>query len=352
LKNIHNLLITWYLKNLRALPWRETTNPYKIWLSEIILQQTRVDQGLPYYHRFIGQYPTISDLANAPDDEVMKLWQGLGYYSRAKNLLHTARIIATEYHGVFPTTFELIKQMKGIGDYTAAAIASFAFNVKQPVLDGNVYRFITRLYGIETPIDKKETRKAVMEVLLHLMDETQKPAVLNQALMEFGALQCTPKKPKCEACPFVQDCFAIKENKVGILPMKGKPIKIRDRYLNYFVFITPDHRTYIKKRIEKDVWLNLYDFPLIETLTNQTMKELTLHPDFKTWTKSSKVKAIEVCPLVLHKLSHQNLFVTFIVLQIDKPLKLKNSPIFEIEKNIINSFAVPKVIENFLHRIR
>ncbi len=348
LKNIANTLITWYIKNKRELPWRNTTDPYKIWLSEIILQQTRVEQGLPYYHRFLKQYPTLKSLAKANDDEVMKLWQGLGYYSRARNLLSTARSIHTDNKGKFPTTWEEIIKLKGIGDYTAAAIASFAFNLKHPVLDGNVYRFITRLIGIETPLKTATTKASVMMVLNEIISNVNDAATFNQALMDFGALQCTPKNPKCAHCPFDSLCIARIENKTGQIPVKGKAISIRERHFNYIIFLTNRNSIYMKKRTANDVWQNLYDFPLIESLKPIALKKIMLDPDFKSWTSKSEITEILSLKPVLHKLSHQNIFVTFHIIKISKFLNSEKSLIFEIEKNIINSFAVPKVIETFL----
>ncbi len=350
-ENIANSLIIWFLKYKRDLPWRNTKDPYKIWLSEIILQQTRVAQGLPYYDKFVEQYPTIIHLANASDDEVMKLWQGLGYYSRARNLLFTARLVRDEFNGEFPKSFDEIKKLKGIGDYTAAAIASFAYNLKHPVLDGNVYRFITRLFGIETPIDEAITKTTVMSILTEVMLIVNDPATFNQAIMEFGALQCTPKNPDCANCPFNNWCYALKENKVSQLPLKGKSIKIKDRYFHYFVFHTDSNHTYIKKRTSKDIWENLYEFPLIETLKPESTKKMMSHKLFKEWTLNVDIKDHFTTKPVLHKLTHQNLYVTFYKIKISKFLELKNSPIFEIEKNALNSFAVPKVIANYLDGI-
>ena len=311
-KNLANLLIDWFIKNKRDLPWRHTTDPYKIWLSEIILQQTRVEQGLPYYNNLVSRYPSIKSLSKAKDDDVMKLWQGLGYYSRARNLLFTARDLNENYKSKFPETFEEIKKLKGIGDYTAAAIASFAFNLKHPVLDGNVYRFITRLYGIETPIDKAETKSSVMTLLNELIAGINDPATFNQALMEFGALHCTPKNPKCPTCPFQVYCIAFKENKTQQIPVKGKGVLVRNRYLSYFVFIAKNKTTYIKKRTEKDIWLNLYDFPLVETVKPMSMNKILKHSQVESWLEKTKITGITAVKPVLHKLSHQNLFVTFL----------------------------------------
>jgi A/G-specific adenine glycosylase len=346
---VTNILIDWFLKNKRDLPWRHTSDPYKIWISEIILQQTRVEQGLPYYEQFVGRYPDVSSLANANDDDVMKLWQGLGYYSRARNLLDAARAIQALHKGKFPESHGEIKKLRGIGDYTAAAIASFAFHQKYPVLDGNVYRFITRLYGIETPIDKAVTKKAVLEVLHALMAEVNDPGTLNQALMEMGALLCIPRSPDCRKCPLSVHCMALKMGKVDNIPVKGKPIKVTDRYLNYIVIVRKNRFTYIKKRTEKDVWHNLYDFPLIETARPVSLPELKQRKAWKELMKNARAGKTRSLKPVVHKLSHQNLFVTFHIVNISGRLDLKYSPIFEIEKNIINSFAVPRVIEKFLH---
>jgi A/G-specific adenine glycosylase len=351
LEKTGNLLINWFIKNKRDLPWRNTSDPYKIWLSEIILQQTRVEQGLPYYQSFVAKFPDIESLANAEDDTVMKLWQGLGYYSRARNLLSTARVLRDVYRNKFPSNYEEILKLKGIGDYTAAAIASFAFNLKRPVLDGNVYRWVTRVFGIETAIDKSSTKKAVMALLNAMMESISDPALFNQAAMEFGALQCTPQNPKCPICPLNEFCVAFKDNKTSMIPVKGKAVKVRDRYLHYFVFITKNKTTYIKKREDKDIWQGLYDFPLIESVKPLALTKITRHPDYLNWVKGSSKPEIEVVKPAVHKLSHQNLFITFYIVNNTKFLEFRKSAIFEIEINTLNSFAVPEIINKFLHGI-
>jgi len=244
-------LINWYHQNKRDLPWRNSTDPYQIWLSEIILQQTRVDQGLSYFNKFIEHHPNVNSLANAPEKEVLNLWQGLGYYSRARNLHFTAKVISKEHKGIFPSDYNDILKLKGVGEYTAAAIASFAYNLSYPVIDGNVYRVLSRIFGIENPIDSSKGKKIFKALATELIDN-KNPATYNQAIMEFGALQCTPKKPKCEDCPFRLECYALKNELTAELPKKEKKIKQRNRYFNYVVVID-NEKIYLKERKEKDI---------------------------------------------------------------------------------------------------
>ncbi|MBI4929950.1 MAG: A/G-specific adenine glycosylase [Bacteroidetes bacterium] len=256
-------IIKWYDKNKRNLSFRKTKDPYRIWLSEIILQQTRVSQGLPYYERFVQLFPTIHHLAKAKEDVVMKVWQGLGYYTRARNLHHTAKHISTKLKGKFPNEFDEIKKLKGIGDYTAGAIASLAFNKPHVVVDGNVFRVLSRYFGIKTPIDSSEGKKVFKKKAEELLDK-KNPGTFNQAVMEFGALQCVPQNPDCGKCSLKKSCIAYSKNLVGVLPIKSKKTKIRTRYFNYLVFRNKG-KILIRKRTENDIWKNLYDFPLVET---------------------------------------------------------------------------------------
>ena len=258
-----NKLIAWYKQNKRDLPWRKTTDPYQIWLSEIILQQTRVDQGLNYYHKFIKKYPNIHSLAQASEKDVLNLWQGLGYYSRARNLHFTAKYISNELNGQFPSKHKEILKLKGVGEYTAAAISSFSYKEVYPVIDGNVYRVLSRIFGVENPIDSTEGKKVFKKLAAELIN-TKNPDTYNQAIMEFGALQCTPKKPKCEDCPFLLECFAYKNELIAELPKKENKIKQRNRYFNYLVIINDD-AFYLNERKEKDIWQGLFDFPVFET---------------------------------------------------------------------------------------
>ena len=258
-----NKLISWYLQHKRDLPWRETQNPYYIWLSEIMLQQTRVAQGLPYFMKFTTAFPTVFDLANASEEAVLKLWQGLGYYSRARNLHKTAQIVAFEMNGVFPENYTNLLKLKGIGDYTAAAIASFSYNECVPVVDGNVFRVLSRYFDVENDISIQSTKKVFAALALELMPKNN-PAQFNQAIMEFGALQCVPKSPNCIICPFNESCAALMKNKVDKLPVKNKKIKVTNRFLNYLIYNDSKNNTIIQKRTEKGIWQNLYEFPLLE----------------------------------------------------------------------------------------
>lgn len=255
-------LIDWYSREKRDLPWRNTQDPYRIWLSEIILQQTRVAQGLPYYHNFVAQYPSVFELANAPEDRVLRTWQGLGYYSRARNLHKTAKIIAQELGGEFPDNYADLLKLPGVGPYTAAAIASLAFGEPVPVLDGNVFRLISRLFGLEYDIANAANRKYFMEVLETLISQ-EVPGSFNQATMEMGALVCTPRNPKCDQCPVNMSCFAFKHRKQDQLPVKIKKIRIRSRTFHYVIF-EYNGKLGLKQRQGKDIWQGLYEFQLFE----------------------------------------------------------------------------------------
>ena len=309
-----NLLLHWYLQHKRDLPWRNTTNPYLIWLSEIMLQQTRVAQGMPYYNAFVAAFPTIFDLANASEIQVLKLWQGLGYYSRARNLHQTAKLIATDLNGVFPSNYNELLKLKGVGTYTAAAIASFAYNEVVPVVDGNVFRVLARYFDIETDIASPIAKKEFTALANQLISKNN-PAAFNQAIMEFGALQCIPKNPKCEICVFNASCLALSKKKVTQLPIKLKKIKVTNRFFNYMVFKDIDQKTLIKQRTEKGIWQNLYEFPVIETndevgfgaisekietLFNYNIESITLYNDKP----------------IIHKLSHQKLHINFFEVQV------------------------------------
>src|SRR6478736_1262977 len=259
-----NILIKWYLQNKRDLPWRKTTDPYPIWLSEIMLQQTRVAQGMPYFLSFTTAFPTVFDLANASEEQVLKLWQGLGYYSRARNLHKTAQIVAFEMNGIFPDNYNDLLKLKGIGEYTAAAIASFSYNECVPVVDGNVFRVLSRYFDLETDIAQASAKKEFAALAFELMPKDN-PAQFNQAIMEFGALQCVPKNPNCAECVFNDSCLALQKKKVNQLPVKLKKTKVRNRYFNYIIGIDEKENTIIQKRTAKGIWHNLYEFPLIET---------------------------------------------------------------------------------------
>jgi len=261
------IIIDWYQDNHRKLHWRETVDPYKIWLSEVILQQTRVAQGLPYYERFIISFPTVFDLAVAPSQKVLRLWQGLGYYSRARNLHRCAKQVVEKFNGHFPNSFNELTKLPGVGDYTAAAIASIAFREPVAVVDGNVYRVLARVFGIEKDIASGEGKKYFFSLANKLIDKTR-PDLFNQALMEFGALHCLPKNPKCGECIFSKSCNANQRNLQAVLPVKSKKLKIKTRYFYYFILINKN-KVLLKRRTEKDIWQGLNDFYLIETTRSQ-----------------------------------------------------------------------------------
>ena len=340
--NFTNLLIEWYLQKKRDLPWRNTTNPYPIWLSEIILQQTRVAQGMPYFYAFLESFPTVKELAIADEQQVLKLWQGLGYYSRARNLHQTAQYIANELDGVFPNSYAGLIQLKGIGEYTAAAIASFAYNEPVPVVDGNVFRVVSRYFGIESDISTGKTKKEFTALAAELLSKEQ-PALFNQAIMEFGAMHCTPKNPDCENCIFNSSCVALQKGLVGQLPFKSKKIKIRKRYFNYIVLQDKKGNTKIQQRTDKGIWHNLYEFPLFETTQEEGFE--TIAPLIKNDTDfgDSVVSIQEANPIsLIHKLSHQHLYIKFWKVTVNNTLTDGVYP------EQLRTFPFPIVIHNFI----
>jgi A/G-specific adenine glycosylase len=336
-------LINWYNTRKRDLPWRHTTDAYTIWLSEIILQQTRVEQGLPYFQRFLEKYPTVTDFAAAPEDDILKLWQGLGYYSRGRNMLKTAIQVQEEYGGIFPTAYHQLIKLKGIGEYTAAAIASFSANEPKAVLDGNVYRVLSRYLGITEPIDSTTGKKIFREAADDFLNR-EAPAAHNQAMMELGALVCKPKNPACGTCPIKLGCYAFLHNATTVLPVKSKKVKIRERYFNYFL-IADENKVLINKRGEGDIWANMYDLPLIETDSQATIDELAALPEtVKNFGPELRIK--KIFPVVKHVLTHQHLYVRFVVLE-QRPLVItKNWDFIEVEN--LKRMALPKVIFIFL----
>jgi len=336
-----NELINWYLKNKRHLPWRETKNPYTVWLSEIILQQTRIAQGKDYFLKFRESFPTVYDLANANESNVLKLWQGLGYYSRARNLHFTAKHIVENYDGKFPTTYEELITLKGVGDYTASAIASICFNQPEAVLDGNVYRLLARYYGIETPINTTAGYKEFKNLAQSLICK-EHPGDYNQAIMDFGSLQCKPQTPNCKGCILQSTCVAYKTNMVTELPKKEKKLKVKKKYFNFIVVVTSDGKTILEERTGKGIWKGLYQFPLIETQKSITSKEIIEHQDFiKTYPAGSKISLFNKDEIV-HKLSHQHLYTKFWIVKVHKKLS-KTIDWEEVEK-----YPVPALIEKFL----
>lgn len=335
-------LLNWYYENRRFLPWRESNEPYKVWLSEIILQQTRVAQGLPYYKNFISSFPTVQALAMASEDQVMELWQGLGYYSRARNLHATAKIITEQYEGEFPNDFNKIKGLKGIGDYTASAITSICYNQRQAVVDGNVFRVLSRIFGMNQPIDASGAYKLYKEKAQVLMKGAP-PGDFNQAMMEFGALQCVPKNPNCSHCIFKNECLAFQQGKVSLLPIKAKKVKVKNRYLHFFVMIDTSKNTLLEKRKGKGIWQNLYQFPIIETFEKQ--KNFT-NQEFKTLLIKHQIKSDYVMEKwndkpIFHKLTHQHLEINFWIVKLNERSNLV------IQSRTINDYPMPRVLQNF-----
>jgi len=335
-------LTSWYSINKRSLPWRNTKNPYYIWLSEIILQQTQVKQGLPYYEAFVKNYPTIFDLANASEEEVLKLWQGLGYYSRARNLHSTAKYIAFERNGKFPDNYKDLITLKGVGDYTASAIASIAFNEVAAVVDGNVYRVLARYFGIDTPINSTAGIKEFKALASSLIDKEQ-PATFNQAIMEFGATQCKPKNPYCIVCPLNDSCIALEKHLINQLPVKLKKTKVTTKYFNFLVCIDKNKNTILEKRLGKGIWQNLYQFPLIESkesLSSNTFESLDLS---HTFLKDEVFEYTLYNPNdIVHKLSHQHLYTKFWIIELEE----LPSPSISIDQ--LKTYPAPVLISSFI----
>ena len=339
-------LLKWFKTNDRPLPWKGEKNPYYIWLSEIILQQTRVEQGLPYFEKFKEHFPTIKELADASEDTVMKLWEGLGYYSRARNLHATAKFIAYSLDGVFPDTHEEILKLKGVGPYTAAAIASFAYGLPYAVVDGNVYRVLSRVFGLDTPIDSTPGKKQFAELADQLLAK-RRAGVYNQAIMDFGATQCTPAKPNCTICPFKKRCVALASNTVSTLPVKSKKIKKRERHFNYLLIKCGD-TILLHKRTEKDIWQNLYDFPLIEATTILTKEELIATDFFKDLLGSTTYQFIKRSKPFKQLLTHQKIIAVFSEISIKKLPKNIPSSFIPVNRKNIPKFAFPKIIDWYL----
>ena len=340
-----NNLITWYLDHKRDLPWRKSRTPYYIWLSEIILQQTRVAQGLPYYNAFVAAFPKIEDLANAKEEEVLKLWQGLGYYSRARNLHASAKYVVNELNGIFPTNYNDLLKLKGVGDYTASAIASICFNEATAVVDGNVYRVLARYFGVFTPINVgegvKEFKKLAQQLII-----TENPGTYNQAIMEFGARQCKPQNPDCSICILKDSCFALQKNKVSELPIKLKKLKVKKVYFNYLVILTEENKIIIQQRTGKGIWQQLYEFPLIETVSEVEVTMFQELEEFKKYSKKYNFHSVVYYndQLISHKLSHRHIYARFWISETSE--KLENS----VSISQLKAFPVPVLIGNFIDK--
>ena len=333
-ENFSLVLIKWYNLNKRNLPWRNTVDPYKIWISEIILQQTRVEQGLPYYNKFILNFPNVFKLSQAKEDRVLKLWQGLGYYSRARNLHFTSKYITEKLNGEFPKNYDGLIKLKGVGKYTASAISSFAYNEKKAVLDGNVFRVLSRYFGVFDPIDSALGLKLFEEISFKNLP-IKNIDTYNQSIMEFGALQCKPTSPNCNLCPLNFKCWASINNKISSLPVKNKKIIKKERFFN-FIVLANEKFVFIEKRIKNDIWKNLYQFPLFEDsdLNFKPAKDLVKNG---VLLKKTKIK---------HILTHQRLNVVFWHYNVNKLEKNKKYKTIEIKK--IDQYPVPKIVENYI----
>ena len=333
------IILDWYQQNKRQLPWRTTTDPYRIWLSEVLLQQTRVAQGLPYYNTFIENFPTVYDMASASEEQILKLWQGLGYYSRARNMHYTAKQIVERYNGEFPNSFKELKKLKGVGEYTASAIASICFNQSVAVVDGNVYRVLARYFGVDLPINSNKGIHYFKELANEVIHKTN-IRDYNQAIMEFGAIQCSPKKPACLLCPLSDSCKALQENRVFELPVKLKKGKIRHRYFNYLVCINAYKQTRLHKRITKGIWQNLYEFPLLET--EYDIDELSIKGVSEALNLPVTTVELYNTNPIIHKLSHQHLHTKFWIVtvngEMDKAIPVKN----------LENYPVPVLVADFI----
>lgn len=336
------VLNSWYVENKRELPWRLTRDPYKVWLSEIILQQTRVEQGKPYYGRFVKAFPTIFDLANSSEEEVLKLWQGLGYYSRARNLHAAAKYIVTELNGDFPASYEELLKLKGVGDYTASAVSSICYNEPVAVVDGNVFRVLSRIFGIDTPVNTTEGAKKFKSLAQDLLDKKD-PSSFNQGLMEFGALHCKPQLPCCSSCPFAPRCVAHNQGRISELPVKLKKQKVKTRHFNYIVPVSNSRETMLQQRKGKGIWRGLYEFPLIETSKEATKETLMGERVLQSFEDRGSIgmKLFNEEPIV-HKLSHQHIHTKFWILD------CKGLPGNGIPLEKLADFPVPVLIGNFI----
>lgn len=345
-----NGIIQWYEMNKRDLPWRHTTDPYRIWVSEVILQQTRVEQGLAYYERFVERFPDIEALSNAEEDDVMKMWQGLGYYSRAMNMHRSAKIIHHENQAKFPASYEEIRRMHGVGDYSASAIASIVYGEPCPVVDGNVLRVISRYSGIKEPLNTSAGKKKVKDILAGLIDPA-KPGEFNQAIMELGALVCKPKQPLCPECPLRQNCYAYLNNLTAELPYINKPKISRKRYFNYLVILSRQGNLqylWLNKRTGNDIWRNLYDFPLIESETELSDADVKKTGQFKRIIGTDQYSFSPVNENIRHILSHQELRVKFFILYSEN---FHHPDYLKVNVLDLKNYAVPKPIENFLKKV-
>lgn len=345
---IQAILLNWFEINKRNLPWRDTPSPYQVWISEIILQQTRVSQGYDYYIRFTEKWPTITDLAQATEEEVLKMWQGLGYYSRARNLHRCAKQVVEQHNGEFPADFEALKKLQGIGDYTAAAIASIAFNLPCAVVDGNVYRVLSRLFDIDTPININEGQRLFAQ-LADTMLNRELPGLHNQAMMEFGALHCVPKNPDCQNCVLQVHCLAAAHGTVDERPVKLDKVKVTTRYFNYLV-IKVNGGIYLHKRSGNDIWKNLYDFPLVESKEPLSVEQVVSSDEFRQIVGHKEFIIGKVSPTYTHKLTHRTIIAQFIEIKLSKEMcDIQTKNIFLAREKDVANFPIPRLIDLYLN---
>lgn len=338
---ISDILLHWFAREGRDLPWRRTRDPYRIWLSEVILQQTRVAQGMEYYLRFTERFPDVGALAAAPEDEVLKLWQGLGYYSRARNLHAAARQVVEQFGGVFPRTFAEVRSLRGVGDYTAAAVCSIAYDAPCAVLDGNVYRVLSRLFDIDIPIDTAAGKRAFAQLAQSQLDAAR-PGLYNQAVMDFGALQCTPAQPRCGDCALAGRCLALAAGTVSARPVKQGRAKVRDRWFNY-LHITCGGETLLRRREGGDIWQGLYEFPLVETASAVDFTELATTEAFRELLCNADWHLVRSVAMPRHQLSHQTLHAVF------HRIECGAMPAFPaVPTASLGDYAVPRLIDRYL----
>ncbi len=346
-KSFSRHLATWSNDHPRIYPWTGEKDPYKIWISEIILQQTRSDQGKLYFEKFIKKYPTVKKLAKASEDEILNSWKGLGYYTRARNLYHAAKTIEEKFGGIFPKTFHEIKFLKGIGEYSAAAISSFAFNLPVAVVDGNVIRVLSRLLGIELNYHTAEGKRTFFEMANRYLDKNN-PAAYNQSIMNFGAIQCKPKNPLCESCPFSNHCIAYLTNRIESLPFKTNKKSLIPRHLHFFHIENKNGEIAICQRVKKDIWYKLYELPSIETKRDRVLKNSSELDTAQIPLKISKNQPLNLVNTASQKLSHQKITGRFYRLNFNKiEAKIKHKFYFVKPENLVN-FAFPKIISVYL----
>lgn len=346
--SMQSILLEWYEKNKRELPWRNAPTPYQVWISEIILQQTRVSQGYDYYMRFTEQWPTIADLARASEEEVLKMWQGLGYYSRARNLHKCAQQIVEQHNGQFPTDINALKKLQGIGNYTAAAIASIAFNQPHAVVDGNVYRVLSRWFDIDTPININEGQQLFAQLADTMLNREQ-PGLHNQAMMEFGALHCVPKNPDCTSCVMQAHCLAWANGTVATRPVKLDKVKVTTRYFNYLV-IKVNGSLYLHKRSNNDIWKNLYDFPMIESDKPLSVSQIISSDEFKQIIGNQDFIIGKVSPTFTHKLTHRTIIAQFVEIKLSEELcDIETKNIFLARETDVARYPIPRLIDLYLN---